>query len=81
MAQLGGWRTAESSLHLCELLGGWPGAFIANFDYSAYKTERDYQVTFWLIVVAHEFAAFDYLQAWRFSRIALNLISSRLAQG
>src|SRR5690606_38422442 len=29
-AQRGTWRTAESTLHLTELAGGWPGAFVAD---------------------------------------------------
>jgi uncharacterized membrane protein YsdA (DUF1294 family) len=29
-AQAGQWRTPEATLHLAELLGGWPGAFLAQ---------------------------------------------------
>jgi uncharacterized membrane protein YsdA (DUF1294 family)/cold shock CspA family protein len=29
-AEIGGWRTSESTLHLLSLLGGWPGAAIAQ---------------------------------------------------
>src|SRR6478672_3270559 len=29
-AEAGGWRVSEASLHLLELLGGWPGAFLAQ---------------------------------------------------
>ena len=29
-ARMGGWRTAEGSLHLLGLAGGWPGALIAQ---------------------------------------------------
>lgn len=29
-AQTGRWRTPESTLHLLELAGGWPGAWIAQ---------------------------------------------------
>jgi uncharacterized membrane protein YsdA (DUF1294 family) len=29
-AQSGRWRTAESTLHMLALIGGWPGALIAQ---------------------------------------------------
>src|SRR4051794_39666473 len=29
-AQSGGWRVAESTLHMLALIGGWPGALIAQ---------------------------------------------------
>jgi len=36
-----------------------------------------YLLVFWLIVVAHQFAAFGSLQDWRFSRAALTAIEGR----
>ena len=29
-AQTGRWRTAESTLHVLSLIGGWPGALVAQ---------------------------------------------------
>jgi uncharacterized membrane protein YsdA (DUF1294 family)/cold shock CspA family protein len=48
-----GWRTSENTLHLFELLGGWPGALIAQ-QWLRHKTAKvSYQVIFWLIVMGH----------------------------
>lgn len=52
-AQTDAWRTPESSLHLVELLGGWPGAFAAQ-KLLRHKTRKgSYQATYWLIVLIH----------------------------
>jgi uncharacterized membrane protein YsdA (DUF1294 family)/cold shock CspA family protein len=60
-AQRGGWRTPESRLHLVELLGGWPGALIAQ-QWLRHKTRKwSFQLVFWLIVIAHQVAWLDYL--------------------
>lgn len=50
------WRTAESSLHLLEALGGWPGAFIAQKRFRHKNTKASYQTTFWSIVLLHYIA-------------------------
>ena len=58
-AQRGGSRVAERSLHLIELAGGWPGALLAQ-QCLRHKTRKlSYQVTFWLIVLAHQLAWLD----------------------
>jgi uncharacterized membrane protein YsdA (DUF1294 family) len=73
-AESGGWRTPESTLHFTELLGGWPGAFLAQRMFRHKTSKTSYQVMFWLIVAVHEFAAFDFLQDWQYSRKALALL-------
>jgi uncharacterized membrane protein YsdA (DUF1294 family) len=70
-AQSGGWRTPESTLHLVELLGGWPGAFLAQRAFRHKISKASYQVTFWMIITLHEFAAFDFMNDWRYSGRAL----------
>ncbi|WP_338115393.1 cold shock and DUF1294 domain-containing protein [Thiocystis minor] len=47
------WRIAESSLHLLEALGGWPGAYIAQQTMRHKTVKTSYQVTYWLIVCLH----------------------------
>lgn len=47
------WRTRENTLHLCELLGGWPGAFIAQRRLRHKSRKASYQTVFWSIVVLH----------------------------
>ena len=68
------WRLPEARLHLLELLGGWPGAFLAQRRLRHKCSKGSYQVVFWLIVLAYQFAAFDSLQDWQLSRAALDRV-------
>lgn len=52
-AQDGEWRVSENTLHLLELLGGWPGALLAQQCLRHKTVKSSYQVIFWLIVAAH----------------------------
>lgn len=49
-------RTPESTLHLLELLGGWPGAFLAQRIIRHKNAKTRYQVVFGLVVAAHAVA-------------------------
>jgi uncharacterized membrane protein YsdA (DUF1294 family) len=71
-AENGEWRMSEVRLHRLELLGGWPAAFLAQRRLRHKCSKRSYQIVFWLIVLAWQFAAVDSLQNWKFSRPALN---------
>ena len=73
-AEADAWRTPESTLHLTELLGGWPAAFIAQRAFRHKISKRSYQVTFWIIVALHQAACFDLLSDWHYSRSALLLL-------
>lgn len=53
-AQNGSRRTAENTLHLVELVGGWPGALIAQQTFRHKTRKASYQAIFWLIVAAHQ---------------------------
>jgi uncharacterized membrane protein YsdA (DUF1294 family) len=66
------WRLAEAVLHVLELLGGWPGAFLAQRRLRHKCSKGSYQIVFWLIVLAYQFAAFDSLHNWQLSRAALD---------
>ena len=45
------WRTPESTLHAFSLVGGWPGALIAQ-RFIRHKSAKDsFQATFWLTVL------------------------------
>ena len=49
----GGWRVPESHLHGVALLGGWPGAVLAQ-RWLRHKTiKRRFRAVFWLTVVIH----------------------------
>jgi len=50
-AQNNRWRTPESTLHLVALLGGWPGALVAQ-DVFRHKSKKEaFQALFWATVV------------------------------
>ncbi|MBD2355437.1 DUF1294 domain-containing protein [Tolypothrix sp. FACHB-123] len=52
-AKQGKWRVPENTLHVCELTGGWLGAFVAQ-QILRHKTSKvSYQVVFWLIATVH----------------------------
>lgn len=52
-ARNGLWRTPESTLHGLELLGGWPGGWVAQQTLRHKSRKRSYQMVFWLIVMVH----------------------------
>lgn len=60
-ADSGEWRTAEATLHLWEILGGWPGAFLAQRRYRHKIRKFSYQFVFWLIVALYQLAAVAWL--------------------
>lgn len=50
------WRTSEQTLHFCELVGGWPGGFVAQQVLRHKSQKQSYQTEFWAIVVIHYLA-------------------------
>jgi uncharacterized membrane protein YsdA (DUF1294 family)/cold shock CspA family protein len=52
-AETGRWRTAENTLHLLSLIGGWPGAWVAQrlFHHKVRKTS--FMTGYWATVLAH----------------------------
>lgn len=49
----GRWRTKESRLHLLSLLGGWPGAWLAQQSMRHKSSKRAFRTVYWLTVAAH----------------------------
>lgn len=43
-------RTPENTLQFCALLGGWPGALLAQQVFRHKSSKRSFQVTFWFMV-------------------------------
>ncbi len=66
------WRLSERGLLLIDLLGGWPGAFLAQRWFRHKCSKPSFQFTFWLIVLTYQFLAFDSLNRWKLSRAAWN---------
>ncbi len=60
-AQTGEWRIPEANLHLWALVGGWPGALIAQQQFRHKTKKLAFQLGFWLIVIAHQLLWFDWL--------------------
>lgn len=52
-AKSGAWRIAESKLHLGALLGGWPGALLAQQLLRHKSSKRDFRSTFWFTAVVN----------------------------
>ena len=47
------WRTPEATLHLLELLGGWPAALITQYTIRHKNKKTSFQIIFWLIIISH----------------------------
>jgi uncharacterized membrane protein YsdA (DUF1294 family)/cold shock CspA family protein len=52
-AQNNQWRTRESSLHLFGLIGGWPGALLAQRMLRHKSRKKEFQIVFWATVVVN----------------------------
>lgn len=50
-AQAQRWRTAESTLHLLALAGGWPGALLAQQWLRHKSAKREFRAVFWVTVL------------------------------
>lgn len=62
-AQTGRWRTPESQLHLLELLGGWPAAWLGQRWLRHKSAKRGYRLVFWSMIVLHLLALAVWLAA------------------
>ncbi len=47
----GRWRTKESTLHLWAILGGWPGALMAQQKLRHKSSKQDFRFVFWVTVI------------------------------
>ncbi|EGQ7696847.1 DUF1294 domain-containing protein [Vibrio vulnificus] len=50
IAKDGRWRTPESTLHLLSLLGGWPGALLAQFLLRHKSKKQPFKFILWLTI-------------------------------
>jgi uncharacterized membrane protein YsdA (DUF1294 family)/cold shock CspA family protein len=61
-AQSNRWRIPEAHLHLLELLGGWPGALVAQRVLRHKTRKASYRIVFWMMVALNVAA----MTAWAF---------------
>jgi uncharacterized membrane protein YsdA (DUF1294 family) len=61
-ARHGRWRTPESTLHLLALLGGWPGALIAQKVFRHKSRKASFRAAFLFTVAVNCAALFWYLR-------------------
>lgn len=73
-AETNGQRVPETTLHSVELLGGWPGAYLAQRIFRHKTSKTTYQVAFWLIVLIHQFVALDFLRGWKLAKALVQLV-------
>ena len=78
-AETGAWRIPESTLHLAELAGGWPGAFLAQRTFRHKTAKISYQVVFWIIVLLYQMVALDSLAGWKFTKDIWHLLKTHAA--
>ena len=56
------WRTQESTLHFFALVGGWPGALLAQKIFRHKSKKKEFQAVFWITVLMNSVAL-----AWAFT--------------
>lgn len=71
-----GWRTAESTLHIFGLVGGWPGALVAQKVLRHKSKKQSFQVAFWVTVILNCSAL-----GWLFSSSGARTLKSVLGVG
>lgn len=67
-AQSDAWRIPELYLHGLEMIGGWPGAWMAQRRLRHKSSKLSYQIKFWLIICLHQFVALDSMIEWRLTK-------------
>lgn len=77
-AQENMWRIPEATLHLIEVIGGWPGSGLAQQVFRHKTQKATYQITFWVIIVLHLVIGIDY---FFFDLTLSQLIANTLANG
>ncbi|MGJ8652397.1 MAG: DUF1294 domain-containing protein [Opitutaceae bacterium] len=64
-AKRSGTRIPEKVLHLLELIGGWPAAYIAQQTFRHKTSKRSYRIVYWLIVIVYQYVALECLLNWK----------------
>lgn len=75
-AQRRQWRTRESTLHLLELVGGWPGGLLAQITLRHKIRKPVYQAVFWGIVGLHALVWSDLMRDGALSGAVLQWVQA-----
>lgn len=75
-AKDGAWRTQESTLHLLSLIGGWPGALIAQAALRHKSKKQSFKSAFWMTVVLNVGAL-----AWMLTPTGASIVQSWIGEG
>jgi len=67
-------------LHLAELLGGWPGAFLAQRRLRHKCSKVSYQFAFWCIVGLFQLVSTDFILGHRLSAWAKDYVGQIVAR-
>jgi len=70
------WRTKESTLHLFGLIGGWPGALLAQKTLRHKSKKEEFQTVFWATVVLNCCAL-----GWLFTKGGSTFVRSIIGAG
>jgi len=57
-AKKGAWRIQESTLHLVSLVGGWPGAIIAQQELRHKTQKQSFRAVFWVTAIVNSSALY-----------------------
>jgi uncharacterized membrane protein YsdA (DUF1294 family) len=68
------WRVPEAHLHLLALLGGWPGAMLAQQTLRHKSVKRSFRFVFWITVILN-LAAMIWLFSPAGARLLTDLVS------
>lgn len=63
-ARRGQWRTPESTLHLVAVVGGWPGALVAQQAFRHKTTKQPFRFIFFVTVIVNWVALAWFVSAW-----------------
>jgi uncharacterized membrane protein YsdA (DUF1294 family)/cold shock CspA family protein len=63
-AETGRWRTPENTLHMLSLVGGWPGAWVAQRLFRHKVRKASFMAGYWATVFAHVAAVGAWVGKW-----------------
>lgn len=73
-ARRNAWRTPEHTLHMLDLLGGWPGGLIAQQQFHHKTVKQSFQFVFWLSVIANIGGAWWFITSGMAAQLSASLV-------